>query len=627
MAQLEKVLSYRSMLLITINSIMGTGIFFLPAIGAGIAGPASIISWLILSVVGIYISMCFGELASMYPKAGGIYEFCKQAYGRFFSFIIGWATLIAANITIAMLVVGAIQYLLPLDVPLIKLPASIILVLLFNFVAYRGMRTSGTMLVAFSIITLTTVLLIIIPGFFKLQASNFSPFFVAPTAAVFVAVFFIAETFFGWETATFLAAETKDGARVMPKVLIISTVVISILALLLVIVSLGTIPWNVFGASTAPFTDLTTLFYGSRFTDVFTILVYIAIIGSVAGWIVSAPRLILAMAEDKLFPYPFAAIHEKYKTPYKAIAFQTILTIILVFAGSGNYKTLVELLIPIVLVIYSFTLLAVPILRFKQPDVQRYFRVPFGKIGPVLLLGFMGFLIFMWLKSSAEAFRIARLGLSFIALGLPVYLLLQAYYNPRVAEFLTDFFAVPASFFEKFTLPFWIRNTVIREVGDVAGKNIFEVECGFGTLTKSLAKTAGGTGKLQAMDISHVNLKIAAKRLKKFDNVELIHHHEPDSYPSNVNNVDAVLGVTISNGIVDIDKALKNLNRKMKMGARLSLLEYDNFFFFIPNDKWVHQTNELSDLFKKHGFEVQVEKKRNLLWTWVFIYGKKVRDV
>ena len=105
MPDLEKVLSYKAILLITINSIVGTGIFFLPAVGARIAGPASILSWVVLSFVGIYIAMCFGELTSMYPEAGGVYEFCKQAYGKFLSFIIGWATLIAANITISMLVV------------------------------------------------------------------------------------------------------------------------------------------------------------------------------------------------------------------------------------------------------------------------------------------------------------------------------------------------------------------------------------------------------------------------------------------------------------------------------------------------------------------------------------------
>ena len=109
MAELKRVLSYPVLLLIVINSILGTGIFFLPAMGAKIAGPASIISWLVLSVISIYMAMVFGELASMFPEAGGVYEFCKNAFGRFPSFLIGWLTLVGGNITIAMLMVGAIR--------------------------------------------------------------------------------------------------------------------------------------------------------------------------------------------------------------------------------------------------------------------------------------------------------------------------------------------------------------------------------------------------------------------------------------------------------------------------------------------------------------------------------------
>jgi len=235
MAELEKVLSYRAILLITINSIMGTGIFFLPAVGAKHAGPASIFSWVIMALVSIYISMCFAELTSMYPKAGGVYEFCKNAYGRFTSFIIGWSTLIAGNITIAMLVVGAIQYLLPYDLPHIKIPIALFFVFLFNFIAYRGMKTSAVMLIAFSIITLTAIFGLVIPGIFHFNVSNFVPFFVFPIPAIFVTVFFIAETFFGWETATFLAEETKDGEKIMPKALILATVLIGVIALIFVV--------------------------------------------------------------------------------------------------------------------------------------------------------------------------------------------------------------------------------------------------------------------------------------------------------------------------------------------------------------------------------------------------------
>ena len=274
MAELQKVLGYKTILLITINSIMGTGIFFLPAVGAREAGPASLIAWALLSVICIYMSMCFGELCGMYPKSGGVYEYCKQAYGRFFSFIIGWMTFIVGNITIAMLVVGAIQYLIPVHAPFITIPISLLFLFIFNYIAYRGMRTSAVMLVAFAFITLATVFSLIIPGLFKISLGNMTPFFSMPSYTIIIAIFLIAETFFGWETATFLAGETKDGARVMPKVLITATVIIAVICLLSVITTIGVIPSAIIGASKAPLTDLAVLHDGGMGEFVLTLMVY-----------------------------------------------------------------------------------------------------------------------------------------------------------------------------------------------------------------------------------------------------------------------------------------------------------------------------------------------------------------
>ena len=134
--------------------------------------------------------MCFGELVSMFPKAGGVYEYSKQAYGRFTSFLVGWITLIAGNVTIAMLIVGAIQYLLPYNLPVQKAVLSLFFILVFNYIAFRGMKTSSFMLVTFSIITLTAAFSLIIPGLFKLEPANFTPFFVFPVSSIFITLYF-----------------------------------------------------------------------------------------------------------------------------------------------------------------------------------------------------------------------------------------------------------------------------------------------------------------------------------------------------------------------------------------------------------------------------------------------------
>src|SRR3989338_10888696 len=113
MAELRRSLGYFAIISLAVASIMGTGLFYGAGIAPQYAGNASILSWVVLSLFGLYIAACFGELSSMFPEAGGVYEFCKQAYGRFFSFIIGWTAWLVGNITTSLTVVAAVSIILP----------------------------------------------------------------------------------------------------------------------------------------------------------------------------------------------------------------------------------------------------------------------------------------------------------------------------------------------------------------------------------------------------------------------------------------------------------------------------------------------------------------------------------
>ncbi len=626
MAQLKKVLGFPAILLITINSIMGTGIFFLPAVGAGAAGPASLISWLILSLISIYIAMCFGELSSMFPKAGGIYEFCKQAYGRGFSFLIGWMTVIAGNITIAMLVVGAIQYLMPVGSIAMKVAISLLFIFAFNYIAFRGMQTSAVMLVTFAFITVGTLLLLIVPGLWKLNIGNFRPFIVTPISSIMLAIFLIAETFFGWETACFLAEETKDGQKVMPKALILGTIIIAVICLFFVVSSLGVIPWDIFGASSTPLTDLGILHYGIKGGDLFTILVYLAIIGSVAGWVVSAPRLLLAMAEDKLFLTQFAKVHEKNLTPHMAIIFQTVLTSILVVIGAGSYTTMLHLLVPIVLVAYSFVMLSVVILRYKMPDAVRYYKAPFGKVGPVLVTLFMLFLIGMWLSHTPGAWEIVKLVISFLVLGVPLYFLIEMYYDSPVILQVNEKLSYLMVWFEKFFYPLALRGKLFLMMGELQGKNVLEYGCSVGTLTRRLARKVLPGGKVFAFDFVKHNVEIASAQVRKHSHVQIFHHESLEHFKTEVKLPQ--MDVLVSNGVLSYlqkpEIVLQHLGKYLKKGGRVVFVDYDKFFFFMPNVEWVSDEGKLIKMFSGAGFKVEVVKKRGLFWQYIFIHGEKV---
>ncbi|MFO7711431.1 MAG: APC family permease, partial [Candidatus Woesearchaeota archaeon] len=348
MVGFHKVLDYRVILIITINSILGSGLFLYPAMGALYAGPSSILSWIILSIVVVYISMLFAEMVSMYPKAGGVYEFCKQAYGPFWGFVVGWMAWIIGNMMVALLLVGAVQYLIPsvsLMAFAIKAGISIAWLLIFNWLAYRGTQTSVFMLVLFSVITIIVTLSLIIPGLFFADPSNLQPFFIHEGLVniwmILLALFFIHGAFFGLEAVMFLSEETKRPEKELPKALMHGTLVTAALTILLVIVSMSVLDHSEFADAAAPFTYMAGSMLGGGFQAFIMVGIYFALVGAAALWVVTGPRLIVALTRDRMFPPKFGAMHPVYNSPSKAIVFQLIVTSALVLlALVGGYDTL-----------------------------------------------------------------------------------------------------------------------------------------------------------------------------------------------------------------------------------------------------------------------------------------------
>lgn len=630
MTELKRVLSYKVILLIVINSIMGTGIFFLPALGAKYAGAASIFSWAILSVIAVYIAMCFGELCSMYPTAGGTYEFCKHAYGRFASFVIGWLTLIAGNITIAMLIVGAISYLLPFRNTFIIIFISAIFILLFNIVAYRGMKVSAVMLVTFAFITLGTLAALIFPGLTTFNSLNFTPLFHFPKFTIFLAIFFIAETFFGWESPTFLAGEVKDGEKIMPKAIVYGTIIIAVVSLIFVLTSINTLGWQALGDSASPIADIAKTHYKDLGEKIFRLLVYLAIIGSVAGWVVSAPRLILSMAKDRLFLPQLSKIHPKFHTPHKAIVFQAVLSIIFVFIGVGSYVTLLHLLVPILLILYSLVLLSVIILRKKKPELKRYYKAPFGNVGPIIVSLFFLSLLITWFVLTKNALNIITLGISFALVGLPLYFLLEMYYDPKALRKTSNLLAYLVLLTENISLPKKVRKEIISLLGDVKGKTILEFGCNVGTLTLHLAELVGKDGKIYATDISERHLDIAQKRLDKkgHSHVIVLHdeHHHKRIHPK-VPKLHSVVSVGMLGYLQNTRKVLKEINNRLPVGAKVCFVDYDKFFDIIPNIEWLSDDKKIKKIFRDAGFNVGIVRKQGFAWKYIFIYGIKYKDI
>jgi basic amino acid/polyamine antiporter, APA family len=602
---------------------MGTGIWFLTSAGAKHAGPASLISWAILSVISVYIAMCFGELVSMFPKAGGVYEFAKQSYGRFWSFAIGWTTSIAGSVTIAMLLLGALQYLIPLKYSFTYIPTAIFLIVIFSYVAFRGMNTSTYMLVTFALITLGAVIGIIIPGVINFRPENYVPFFVFPTMNIILAIFFIAETFFGWESAIFLSAETKNPTKVMPKALIYGTLVIALLSFLLAFTAMGTINWSSYADSDAPLSDLGQQHFGVVGRIIFTILIFVSVIGATAGWIVTAPRLLMSIAEDKLFFVQFAKIHPKHKSPYVSIIFQVLVVSILVIVGAGSYETLLHLLIPLILVVYSAVMLAVVVLRFKRPEIKRPFKTPFGKSGPILTIGFMIFLLVMFIRQTHGAFEILRISGSLILFGIPAYFAIELFYDKKYVTIRRNVVAFLSHYYHNIPLPKPTFRRIISKVGPLTKNTVvMAYNSPLGSFTRRILKKELPYKKIYVANQSREEIKVLKKHLNTFDEKRI----ETILLRSlNVPNkkVDIFVSFHTLGYVNNIEDFLKQVQKVLKPKGKYCFYVKNLFFDVAPNSIEIEDRKKMEKMFKQVKLKMNYKMYKRFYKSEIFIYGEK----
>jgi len=616
MQQLKKEIGFKTLMILTINAILGTGIFFLPALGAMYAGPASIISWILMSFVAIFISLYFAELVSMFPKAGGTYEFVKQSFGEVPSFLIGWLSWIIANITTSMLIVGAIYYLLPGASFSVSLGLSLFFILIFNFINYRGIKQSSKMVLIFGIITITILMILILPGIFYIDTANYSPFFVFPSSAIFLAIFFIAETYFGWETITFLAEEVKDARRILPKALVLATLVISLIAIALTTVSLGVVNWQVFSTQKAPLASLAAAIFGTDIAKILSVIIFIPIIGTAASWIISSPRLLFAMSRDKVFISSIRKIHTKYGTPHVAILFQTVMAIAITLIALGSYTYLLALLIPLVLITYSVILACVIKLRISKPKTKRYFKAPFGKIGPAIIILFNFYLLYLWVTHES-ALNMIFIAIALILLGLPAYIIIKLQTDRK---FIEKFFDRIGLVFDIYVLRILIRgkhrDKIIKNINIKSDHIVLDYGCAQGLNTRKVAKLCD---KVVAADISAKQLKKAIKKTPDIPNI--IYLKLSRAAPFKRSMFDRIIAVVSINYFVRPEKELKKLHSSLKRGGKAGFLAL--IAPGITTHPFLKHDRMIKTIFKEAGFKnTRVERKGKLI-QYIYITAKK----
>lgn len=634
--ELKKSAGLFTVIALTVSSMIGSGLFFGASLAASYAGPSSLITWIILGIITIYVAMCFGELVALFPKAGGVYEFTKQSYGTFPSFMIGWITWLAGNMAAAVLLIAAIEYLLPLfpNIPAAyllhtKIAVGISIILLLNYVTYRGVEASGILMGILAGAAVLIVLAIIFTGIFHISFENYTPFFPYSPFYIFVALFFIVETYFGWDGATYLAEETENAEKIIPKTLVLTCIGITAAGFLMAVVMLGVINWEELIFSSIPAADVATILFGAAGAPLVSIGIFLAMTGATASIVVTSPRLLLALARDKLFIDAMAEVHPRFGTPYKAIIFQTIASIVVLFIGLGQYTIMLALLVPMALLMYVAVIWCVPVLRKKMPELIRPYKTPLGSWGPFAVGSIYLGVIAIWLFTDSTAPKTFLIGLSLIAIGIPIYLLLTFYYNPDAIIPTINEISLLTYWLEDFLLPPKVRKQVLALFEGYEDKNVLEFGSGVGTMTMHLAELVKPRGNIYVVDLSKSDLKILEKRLLKkgHGHVHLIHdEHQMNRVHPDVPPIDMIFSFGMLSYIQDLKKVLRELHIRLAEGGQICFIEYANLYKVLPNVGWLAHPDKVREVFKENGFSVTVHYYKGFLWDYMIVYGIKSKE-
>ncbi|TKJ19192.1 MAG: amino acid transporter [Promethearchaeota archaeon Loki_b32] len=373
-----------------VGNVLGAGIYALIGEVVGITGNLSWLSFILASVTGALTGLSYAELSAMFPKSAAEFVYTEEAFKiRTLSFILGWIIIFSGIFSAATVALAFSSYLsgfFGIDSVYLIIFFAILLVLILSGINIVGIKTSTRTNILFTLIEASGLIIIIIIGFPFFGSVNY---FELPTAASFTAVFSaVALIFFayiGFEDIANIAEEVKEPHRNLPKAIIYSIIITTILYCLTAISVVSILPYNEIAASEAPLRDVAAEVLGSAGGIIMSLIALFATANTVLIMLIVTSRMMYGMARDKALPEGLSKISPKYRTPVIAVFLTMILTIIPIFFGDISivaHATVFGVLINFFLV--NISLIA---LRKTKPNLERPFKVkPSIKWVPIIAL-------------------------------------------------------------------------------------------------------------------------------------------------------------------------------------------------------------------------------------------------
>lgn len=434
--------------LLTIGSIVGTGIFLTTSDMARVLPHAGLILlvWLAGGLLTMAGALTYGELGAMFPRAGGLYHFVKEAYGPLWGFLYGWtAFLVIMSGGIAALGVAFGEYLgsfapfFSTQNTLASVPlgswtwtlsggqvAAALAILFLTAVNHLGLKEGAWVQNALTVLKIGSIGVLAVLGLFK--RAPVTPDFYGPVgpipggllAAFGVAMIAALWTYDGWYGLTCSAGEIRDPGRSLPRGLILGTAAVTLLYLLLNLVYTRALTIPAMAESPRIAETAAAVLFGPGAARIVSAVVLVSTFGCLSATILYSSRIYLPMAEDGLFFRSLARVHPRRRTPVACLWAQTAWALVLTF--SGTYSQLYTYVVFASVVFHAMTAAAVFVLRRRRPDLPRPYRTWGYPLVPALFILACLLLIGNTLKESPVE---SLLGLGLVALGLPAYALFR----------------------------------------------------------------------------------------------------------------------------------------------------------------------------------------------------------
>lgn len=417
----------------TIGPIQATAMVVGTIIGASIFVQPSVVTGAVPSVLGIFAvwitaglltlagSLVAAELASAFPRTGGVYVYLKEAYTPALGFLWGWAMfwtmhtgIIAA---IAMVFARYLAVLVPLgDVG--QRVVAILAVLVLSAVNYRGVKQGSMLQTMFTIGKLIAIVAVIAIAFTLGPRVSLPPasnvgtvtmrgFLLAISAGLFA--------FGGWHMVTFVAGETVEPRRTIPRALGVGVVTVTACYVLLNAAYLHVLPLRTVISSTRVAADAADAVLGAGGAAFMSGLVVVSTFGALSGIVLAGPRAYLSMAEDGLLFQWLADVHPTFRTPHRAVVLQALWATVLL--ATGTYGVLVARVIYTEWIFFALMAVGIVLLRRRAAYAPTY-RVPWV---PALPFAFAGIALLVVVAQIAAQPLESATGLLLVLVGWPVY--------------------------------------------------------------------------------------------------------------------------------------------------------------------------------------------------------------